>query len=145
MERRSFLSHLCVVQIIKVKPYDLHSAAILTSLDAFSGMKQLYVEMLHGRVVLEMPGITIIEMANHFIVELYTEIAEIPEYLFKDQRTVLGYHTENIQAAYDSLVQGNYPLLCPVQQAGDCYSYFHFRAADGQIYKISQLNKNKHS
>ncbi|MCC7029052.1 MAG: hypothetical protein IT257_02020 [Chitinophagaceae bacterium] len=108
-------------------------------------MKQMYSEMLQGRVVLEMPGLVIIEMANHFIVELYTEIAEMPTYLFKNQRMVLGYKTDDIQEAYQNLLQSNYQILCPVQQAGDCYSYFHYAAADGQIYKISELNKNKHS
>jgi len=145
MVSKSVSSHLCIVQTLEVKPYELHSAAILTTLDTFAGMKQMYIEMLQGRVVLEMPGVVIIEMANRFIVELYTEIAEIPAYLFENQRIVLGYQTDDIEEAYQNLLQAKYQILCPVQQAGDCYSYFHYAAADGQIYKICELNKNKHS
>lgn len=130
--------------MIILKPDGIHTVAMLTSLERFREMKTMYVELLRAREVLDMPGMVVYEMPNQIIVELYTAIADTPDYLFKNQTIVLGFRTEHIEALYQKMLDDGYQMLSPVQQAGECYSYFHYLSPDQHVYLISQLNKQQH-
>lgn len=130
--------------MIHLKPDGIHTVAMLTSLERFREMKTMYVELLSAREVLDMPGMVVYEMPNQIIVELYTEIADTPDYLFKSQKIVLGFRTEHIEELYKQMQKDGYEMLSQIQQAGECYSYFHYLSPDQQVYLISQLNKQSH-
>lgn len=127
-----------------MKPDGIHTLALLTPIDKFADMKNMYTNLLNAREVFDMPGMVVYELPNQMVVELYTEIADAPSYLFKNQSVVLGFRTEHINAMFEQLENEHYTLLCPIQQAGECYEYFHFLSPDGQVYLISQLNKHAH-
>lgn len=128
-----------------MKPEGIYSIAKLTSLDQLPEMKLMYTSLLNAREVLEMPGMVVYEMPNQIIVELYTEIADTPDYLFKSQKMVLGFRTEHIEELYKQMQQDGYNMLSQIQEAGECYSYFHYLSPDQEVYLISQLNKQHHN
>lgn len=66
-----------------MKHIGLHSIAIQTNIAALASMKDMYTTILGAKEVMEMPGVVVLEMPNHFIVELYIEIADTPVYLLK--------------------------------------------------------------
>jgi len=124
-----------------VKHIGLHSIAIQTNIAALASMKDMYTTILGAKEVMEMPGVVVLEMPNHFIVELYTEIADTPVYLFKNNKMVLGFWTDNIEAKFKQLKEEGHEILSPILQAGECYSYFHFTGPNEHVYMMKQSIK----
>jgi hypothetical protein len=125
---------------------EIKSLSILTSAANLSSYLDLYIHVLGGKEIMEYPGMHIIEFGHQSIIELYVEGTEYPGYLFENSRQVPGFRTENLKAVYEALAANGFTLLSPLQQAGDCYAYFHAAAPHGEVISLHQLlnNHNKH-
>lgn len=120
----------------------INSLTLLVPLAQFDATKQLYVELMGGKEILNMPGMLVVEMSNHFIVEIYTEAFEFPSYLFEKLNSVIGFRTDQLQDMLAKLKTQHYEILSEIQYAGSCYTYFYFQDQDGQVYKMYQHLKH---
>lgn len=123
---------------------EIKSLSILTSAANLPMYLNLYVNVLGGKEIMEYPGMHIIELGHHSIIELYVEGTEYPSYLFEHARQVPGFRTQNLKAVYELLSSEGFSLLSPIQQAGDCYAYFHVASPHGEVISIHQLLNTQH-
>ena len=125
---------------------ELKSLSLLTSADQLPMYLKLYVTILGGKEIIAYPGLHIIEMNHQSIVELYVEGTDYPDYLFKQSKQVIGFRTQQLEKVYEAVKETGFTILSAIQQAGDCYSYFHMASPEGEVISIHQLlnNHNKH-
>ena len=122
--------------------FGLSSIALKTSSDGFIGMCTYYTNVIGGKEVWKMPGVSVFELPGNVLLEIYNDASDHPSYLFDKANIVMGFRTEDINKTFSELSNKNYTLLSPIQHAGNCYSYFHTCDPNGSVIIINQLHKN---
>lgn len=107
--------------------YTLHHILIKAGIHELPQIKHMYIHTLQGIEKFSWPGITVIELPNKQIIEIYTDVADIPNYLFANQSIVLGFTTPSIEQTYEACISMGCTVLSDIQEAGKCYRYFHYR------------------
>lgn len=120
----------------------INSLTLLVPLAQFDATRQLYTELMGGKEILNMPGMLVVEMNNHFIVEIYTDAFDYPSYLFKEHKSVIGFKTDQLHEMLEKLTAEHFQILSDIQHAGNCYTYFYFQDQHGQVYKMYQHLKH---
>ncbi|HYC32226.1 MAG TPA: VOC family protein [Gemmatimonadales bacterium] len=104
----------------------------------FTAWNKLARETLGLTPMMEMPGVSVFQMPNGTILELYTPHT-VPAYGYNEGGVAFGFRVEDIDAASKAVEAAGCELLGEVTRVEDMgYAYRHFRGPDGRVYGLNE-------
>ena len=107
----------------------------------FAATKKLMIETFGLTPVMEMEGISVFQMSNGTILELYLP-QTVPSYGYNDGGVAFGFRVDDIEAASRSVEAAGCELLGQITRYEEMrYAYRHFRGPDGRVYGLNEQKK----
>lgn len=103
------------------------------------GLRSLAEQFLRGKQILADPGLTVYQLPDGTVIELYGPGASYPPYLFSHGDVVIGYRVHDLEQAVAALLQRGATLLSDVVHicAQNCYCFVLLD--DAQVIGLYQL------
>ena len=108
----------------------------------FGAMRDLVTKTLGLTPMMEFHGVAVFGMPNGTMLELYEE-GTPPPYGYNDGGIAFGFRVDDIEVASAELEASGAELLGEITRAemdGRPYAFRHFRAPDGRVYGLNELN-----
>ena len=104
----------------------------------FDATKKLATKTFGLTPMMDMPGVTVFQMANGTLLELYTP-QTVPAYGYNEGGVAFGFRVDDIEAASRAVAAAGCELLGQITRVEDLgYSYRHFRGPDGRVYGLNE-------
>ena len=104
---------------------------------AFAASKQLYESTFGLTPMMEMEGVSVYQMPNGSILELYLPTT-VPEYGYNDS-LAFGFRVDDIEQASAEIEAAGGELLGQITRVPEMgYAYRHFRGPDGRVYGLNE-------
>jgi len=111
-------------------------AAVMES-KKFDAMKKMLTGPLGLKPMMEMKGVSVFQMPNGSIIELYLPDA-VPPYGYNDS-LAYGFRVDDIEKTSADLKKAGIELLGQITRVPEYkYAYRHFRAPDGRVYGLNE-------
>ncbi|HWT30981.1 MAG TPA: VOC family protein [Propylenella sp.] len=111
--------------------------AVTLNQDAFAASKQLYETTFGLAPMMEMEGITVYQMPNGSMLELYLPTT-VPDYGYNDS-LAFGFRVDDIEQASAEIEAAGGELLGQITRVPEmAYAYRHFRGPDGRVYGLNE-------
>ena len=109
--------------------------------DQFAATKQLVTETFGLTMMMEMPGVSVFQMRNGTILELYLKEA-LPPFGYNEGGVAFGFRVDDIEEASRAVESAGCELLGQITRVpGMGYAFRHFRGPDGRIYGLNEQRK----
>jgi predicted enzyme related to lactoylglutathione lyase len=104
----------------------------------FAAWDKLARETFGLTPMMEMPGVTVFQMPNGTILELYTPRA-LPPFGYNEGGVAFGFRVDDIEAATRAVEAAGGELLGPINRFPEMgYAFRHFRGPDGRVYGLNE-------
>ena len=104
----------------------------------FAAMDKLVRETFGLTPMMEMPGVTVFQMSNGTILELYLPQA-LPPFGYNEGGVAFGFRVDDIDAASRAIEAAGNQLLGEINRFPEMgYAFRHFRGPDGRIYGLNE-------
>ena len=104
----------------------------------FAAMDKLARETFGLAPMMEMPGVTVFQMTNGTILELYLPEA-LPPFGYNEGGIAFGFRVDDIEAASAAVAAAGCELLGQINRFPEMgYAFRHFRGPDGRIYGLNE-------
>ena len=104
----------------------------------FAAMKALATETFGLTPWMEMPGVSVFQMPNGTILELYLPQA-LPPFGYNEGGVAFGFRVDDIDVASRAVEAAGGELLGQINRFPDLgYAFRHFRGPDGRVYGLNE-------
>ena len=104
----------------------------------FAAWDKLARETFGLMPMMEMPGVTVFQMPNGTILELYLPQA-LPPFGYNEGGVAFGFRVDDIDAASQAVEAAGNELLGQINRLAEMgYAFRHFRGPDGRIYGLNE-------
>jgi predicted enzyme related to lactoylglutathione lyase len=111
--------------------------AIVLEPEPFAATKALMTETFGLAPAMEMEGVTVFNLPNGTLLELYAPQA-VPDYGYNDA-IAFGFRVDDIEAASAAIEGAGGELLGQITRVEDLgYAFRHFRGPDGRVYGLNE-------
>ncbi|HYF53515.1 MAG TPA: VOC family protein [Salinarimonas sp.] len=112
--------------------------AITLEPEQFAATKKLATETFGLTPMMDMPGVTVFQMINGTILELYTP-QTVPAYGYNEGGIAFGFRVDDIDVASKAVAAAGCELLGQITRVAEmAYAYRHFRGPDGRVYGLNE-------
>ena len=116
-------------------------AAVMES-KQFDAMKKMLMGPLGLKPMMEMPGVSVFQMPNGSVIELYLPNA-VPPYGYNDS-LAYGFRVDDVEKTSADLKKAGIELLGQITRLPEHkYAYRHFRAPDGRVYGLNEQEEQR--
>ncbi len=111
--------------------------AVVLEPEPFAATKALMTETFGLAPAMEMEGVTVFNLPNGTLLELYAPQA-VPDYGYNDA-IAFGFRVDDIEAASAAIEGAGGELLGQITRVEDLgYAFRHFRGPDGRVYGLNE-------
>jgi predicted enzyme related to lactoylglutathione lyase len=120
---------------VKIEGITWHAVTLEES--AFAASKKFYISTFGLTPMMEMEGISVFQMPNGSILELYLRTT-VPAYGYNDS-LAFGFRVDDIEQASREIEAAGCELLGAITRVEEMrYAYRHFRGPDGRVYGLNE-------
>ena len=106
--------------------------------DALASWKALLTGTIGLTPAMEMEGVTVFQMSNGTILELYAPEA-LPPFGYNEGGVAFGFRVDDIEVASAEVEAAGCELLGEINRFPEMgYAYRHFKGPDGRVYGLNE-------
>ena len=111
--------------------------AVTLAPEAWEATKKLVVETFGQTPMMEMEGVSVFQLPNGSLLELYTP-ETVPDFGYNGN-VAFGFRVDDIEAASAAVAAAGGELLGEITRVPDAgYAYRHFKGPDGIVYGLNE-------
>ena len=107
----------------------------------FGQLKELAVDILGAKPVVDLEGVSAFTFTDGTLLELYNSCGNFPEYLFEGGRITVSFRVSDIVRSRDQALKKGFEALTDIIDVCASLRYCHLRSASGVVVGLYEDSK----